>query len=406
METLKFLFISTHYPPHHLGGDAVFVQYLSEELSRRGHEVHVFHNPAVYQLLRRTGRNDKAAGGRQQITAHPLASSGSRFEPLFALSLGRWDRADTELKELRDRLRPDVIHWHNTRGLIGKPFSFAGSVSLFTAHDYMPVCPRANLLKPGMRPCEEAQLCTVCCMRWRRPPQLWRAGKRRVIHPDSGLRVISPSEFLANRLGKEGVAVHKVLRNFAPDIGDKFHRVASDDDTLVYLGLLDKHKGIHVLLDAFCDSSSEQGFKLWIIGNGPLKEELALRAHLAGMSDRVTVTGFLDRNEVESIRRNAAAQVVPSLWYENAPLTALEAYSLGVPILASRIGGLPEMATPEAGSETFCPGDVTELSSLIVKLWNNKDSLEPRRRKARATYEERYAPDIHLTEYLRFINEP
>lgn len=227
-----------------------------------------------------------------------------------------------------------------------------------------------------------------------------------MIRPDSGVRVISPSGFLANRLGKEGVVVHKVLRNFTPDIGDKFPRVASDDDTLVYLGLLDKHKGIHVLLDAFCNSSSEQGFKLWIIGDGPLREDLVLRARLAGMSGRVTVTGFLDKNEVENIRRNAAAQIVPSLWYENAPLAALEAFSLGVPILASRIGGLPEMATPEAGSETFRPGDVTDLSSLIVELWNNRDSLEPRRRKARATYEERYAPDIHLTEYLKFINEP
>ncbi len=406
METLKFLFISTHYPPHHLGGDAVFVQYLSEELARMGHEVHVFHNPAVYRLLRRTARNDKVAGETQRIYTHPLTASGSQLEPMVTLSLGRWDRANMELRELSDKLRTDVVHWHNTRGLIGKPYSFPESVSLFTAHDYMPVCPRANLLKPGMRLCEEARLCTICCMRWRRPPQLWRAGKRRVIHPDSGLKVISPSEFLANRLGKEGVAVHKVLRNFAPDIGDKVHRVAGDGDTLVFIGLLDKHKGVQVLLDAFCDSRSKKGFKLCIIGDGPLREDLVLRARSAGVSDRVGITGFLDKNEVENIRANAAAQVVPSLWYENAPLSALEAFSLGIPILASRIGGLPEIATAEAGSETFPPGDRKDLSNLIVELWHSKDSLEQRRRKARMTYEERYAPSVHLTDYLRLINRP
>jgi glycosyltransferase involved in cell wall biosynthesis len=132
-----------------------------------------------------------------------------------------------------------------------------------------------------------------------------------------------------------------------------------------------------------------------------MKQNLALKAERSGVKERVMIPGYLERREAEKIRMNAAAQIVPSVWYENAPLTVMEALSLGVPIIGSNIGGLPEMIGHEAGSEIFEPGDEARLSELITSLWNQRSTLGERSRRARRTYELRFTPEIHLVEYIR-----
>jgi glycosyltransferase involved in cell wall biosynthesis len=405
METLRFLMISTHFPPQHLGGDAVFVEYLSRELAGRGHEVHVFHSPAVYRMLRGSNPAIPTTGNEGNVIRHPYSSPFGKYGALTSLALGQWGRAKSRLTELVSQLNPDVVHWHNTRGFIGKPFSFPGRVSLHTSHDYTAVCPRSNLLKPGMILCNDPRLCTLCCIRWGRPPQIWRAGRRRVLRFDDDLKVISPSEYLANRLKSEGVPVHEVLRLFVPDIRTNPRANDQERRTLTYLGLLEKHKGVDVLLNAFQKSKDKQGFRLRIIGRGSMKDHLAMRAREGGIQDRVEIMGYLERGEAERIRKDSAAQVVPSVWYENAPLTVMEALSLGVPVIASSIGGLPEMIGHDAGSETFSPGDDASLSELMVSLWNQRDTIEERSKLARRAYERRYSPEIHMAGYLKLVHD-
>jgi glycosyltransferase involved in cell wall biosynthesis len=230
-------------------------------------------------------------------------------------------------------------------------------------------------------------------------------GRRRVIHPDPGVKVIAPSEFLANRIRREGVAVHEVLRNFVPDHGYDPNQRSAEANTLLYLGLLERHKGVHVLVDAFCRSSDEHGFRLLIVGDGNLREELRMMVRRAGMDERVAITGHLRREEVEGLRKKVAAQIVPSTWYENAPLTVLEAFSFGIPVIASDIGGLGEIAVQEAGSETFRSGDNLELSERIIELWSHKESLRERSRMAREAYVKRFSPDVHIASYVRIIND-
>ena len=405
METLRFLMVSTHFPPLHLGGDAIFVDYLSRELIKRGHEVDVLHSPAAYELLRKRTAAPPAKALEGGPTVHHFTSRLGRMSPLMALTLGRWSQAERALRQLADRLKPDVVHWHNTRGFIGRPFPIAGALSLYTVHDYTPVCPRSTLLRPSMRVCEEPVLCTVCCMRWRKPPQLWRTGGRRVLryHPD--LKLLSPSEFVAKQLAEDGVTVHRVLRGFVPDLAQTYGLSESVDESIVYLGLLEKHKGVEVLLDAFIRTRNEQGFRLRILGEGTLRTKLRLTANQSGVSDRVETPGFLPRKEVEQLRRNAVAQIVPSTWYENAPSTALEAYSLGVPVVASDIGGLPEIVDASAGSKIFRPGDSRQLGEILVSLWNDRGSMAEAKRKARRAYETRFRPDIHVDEYLKLVKE-
>lgn len=404
METLKFLMVSTHFPPHHLGGDAQFVEYLSKELVDRGHEVHVFYNPAVYRLLRGGKTSDKVLPD-DGINRHLHSSSFGKAEPLLALSLGLWRRASQKLVELHGALKPDVLHWHNPRGFIGRPFPIKGSKSFYTNHDYTPVCPRSNLLKPGMVLCDEPRLCSVCCMRWHKPPQIWRAGRRRVLRFPKDLHLLSPSEFMARRLESEGVPVHALLRGFVPDAGAGSKRSDGAGDSIVYLGLMEPHKGVQTLLDAFIRSKDTHAFKLHLIGEGSLRRQFEERIRGLGLGDRVSVPGFLPRDELERIRRDATVQVVPSVWYENAPSVVLEAYSMGIPVFASDIGGLPEMVGPDAGSAVFPPGDADALAKLISEAWERRGDSEVSRGKARRAYEERFTPETHVREYLKIISK-
>jgi glycosyltransferase involved in cell wall biosynthesis len=405
METLRFLMVSTHFPPQHLGGDAIFVDYLSRELIKRGHEVHVLHNPAAYELLRKSKNSGASKEPQGGPSRHVYSSRTGRMDPVMALFLGRWARAERMLRDLENEIKPDVVHWHNTRGFIGKPFPIKNTVSLYTTHDYTPVCPRSMLLRPDLKACENPRLCTICCLKWRKPPQLWRIGNRRVLRYSPELKVISPSEFVARRFRKEGVEVYRVLRGFVPDYSQNYTITESPKDSLVYLGLLEKHKGVETLLDAFIRSREKQEFRLHMIGEGTLKGRLRARAAEGKVADRVVIPGYLPRKEVEEIRRSSVAQIVPSTWYENAPATALEAFSLGVPVVASNIGGISEIIGPDSGSMTFRPGDVEQLAEILVTLWNEKDQMTEQRRKARKAYETRFRPDIHVAEYLRIIEE-
>jgi glycosyltransferase involved in cell wall biosynthesis len=97
--------------------------------------------------------------------------------------------------------------------------------------------------------------------------------------------------------------------------------------------------------------------------------------------------------------------VVPSVWFENAPSVVLEAFSHGIPVIASRIGGLPEIVTTRSGSRTFAPGDASELADAIVSAWNERPDLAEKRKMARGVYLADFTPERHVSEYLKMVSE-
>jgi glycosyltransferase involved in cell wall biosynthesis len=400
MESLKFLMVSTHYPPAHMGGDAIFVEYLSNELVRAGHEVHVFHDPHVYALMRGHLPNlDRVTpGGVHRAT---YKSAFGQTDPVLSLMFGRGPRSVRQFREIVDRLKPEVIHWHNTKGFIGRPVAIHDALSLYTAHDYYAVCPRSNLLRPGMKTCEHPFLCQSCLLRWGKPPQLWRACGNRVLKLPEEVVVISPSEFLAKRLAREGLKVDYVLRSLAPDRGVISPRRGAS--RLVYLGTLEGTKGLMTLLEAFNISKDCQGFDLSIFGEGPQRTELESRMKTLGLEERVKLHGFVSLDKIKDTLSDAAASIVPAESYENAPLSAIEALSMGLPVIGTAIGGMPEILGSESGSVLIPPASPTRLADEIVNLWNNRGTLSERQAKARAVYDSFYSPEAHLKAYLGIV---
>lgn len=403
METLRFLMVTTHYPPSHLGGDAVLVEYLCRELRRRGHEVSVFHNPSVYGVIRGPSARPSATPPESSPALREYSTRTPRFDLLATLLLGTSAKVRRQLSDQVRKEKPDVVHWHNTRGFIAQPYDVGCGVNLYTAHDYSAVCPRSTLLRPDLTLCEEARFCTLCCLRWKKPPQLCRMDGKRIFKLHQGFNILSPSDFVARRLESEGLKIHSVLRNCAQDLASSAKGNAGTGRTLVYLGMIEEHKGVRLLVEAFARSRNQHDFELRIIGEGSQRPALTKIVHDLGLEDRIALLGFLKRDDAEAIRANAVAQVVPSAWYENAPLTVLEAFSLGLPVISSDIGGLPEMVTPEAGSVVFRAGDAGDLARKLMEIWNDRDNLATRKRKARESYEKNYTPEVHAINYLEII---
>ena len=208
---------------------------------------------------------------------------------------------------------------------------------------------------------------------------------------------------MASRLREDGISNVRTLRNFVPDPSPGKAMEQQDDGAIIYLGMMERHKGPETLLNAFYRTRNDHGFVLNMVGDGPLKDYLVGRIKTLKLDRRVRMLGFLSRGDLNTLRRTAIAQIVPSEWPENAPLTVLEALSLGTPILGSDYGGLPEIATPDSGCTTFKGGDQHSLDRSLVDLWNRRDDLSEARKLARKAFEEKYSPEIHLKSYMEII---
>lgn len=102
---------------------------------------------------------------------------------------------------------------------------------------------------------------------------------------------------------------------------------------------------------------------------GELKE-------LAEGDNRIKFHGFLTGDELQSLYRMVNATVLPSIWYDNSPLVIYESFMNSTPVIASRIGGIPELVTDGYNGVLFEAGNVSELASLINKIAENPSILE------------------------------
>ena len=394
METLRFLMATTFYPPHHLGGDAVHVRYLSEALAAQGHEVHVEYSPAAY-AVKRPASDAPAAERDASVQVHPLTRTSQRSSPIAAYLLGESHAVSRAHEKLVRDLKPDVIHLHNISLLgLGVHRGGEGVPVLYTAHDYWFRCPRSDLLKRGQTPCE-TPTCFSCMIASRRVPPPWRATD---VAPrmDRVRCVIAPSQFM-QRLAAASFSCPVVpIPNFVPD-ENPAGSVEPAGAYYLYLGVLERHKGIAQLVEAISRYSGEKRFVL--VGRGSLEKPLR---DLAGQgASRLEVRSGVDRSALAVLLKHAAAFLMPSIWYENAPLAAIEALSWGTPLLGTSRGGMPELVHGGAAGVTFEP-TVDGILEAITSFENrgNPDAL---RHGAREAYETHHRPGPYLERYLSVI---
>jgi glycosyltransferase involved in cell wall biosynthesis len=248
------------------------------------------------------------------------------------------------------QFRPDVVHTHSVQGLSSAALevpSRRGIAHVHTLHDYWLLCQRTTMVSREGKPCDE--LCRSCAMvSWARNSIVAR-------HPPT--LVIAISEAVARehaRLawtrGRIRVVPHPV--EWLPEPPKR----TAGPVMFGYLGQLTRVKGVEGLLEAFRVADVGDA-RLLIAGDGP--ERVALRA-LAGPG--VEFTGWLDPAGKAAFLDRIDCLVVPSEWKEPAGLVVNEARGHYVPVLAARIGGIPELVPAASRPLLFPPGDRAELA--------------------------------------------
>ena len=130
-----------------------------------------------------------------------------------------------------------------------------------------------------------------------------------------------------------------------------------------YVGRLSHEKGVGTLIEA----AARLPYKLKVIGGGPLLEQLKIKNEQ--LKGNVEFLGFRQWDDIKAIVGKARFTVVPSEWYENNPLSVIEAECLGTPVLGARIGGIPELIDEGVSGMTFESGNADDLAEKIKAMF-------------------------------------
>lgn len=355
---MKFAMLTTFYPPHHFGGDAVFIKRLVHSLARRGHEIEVIYDADAFRALA-PQREVKPEPQPPGVTVHPLSAGGPAAGFLSTLAtqqLGRPVVHGARIRELLARGRFDVVHFHNV-SLVGGPgvlgLAPPQAVTLYMAHEHWLVCPTHVLWRHNRERCDERQ-CLRCVVNHKRPPQLWRytgllereAAKVDVFY--------SPSRFSAAKHAQFGFPRPlEVIPYFLPDLDSAAEQPEplasrpSERPFFLFVGRLEKIKGLQDVIPLF---AGDLGDELWIVGAGDYEAELR---RLAAGKPRVRFLGARSPEQLRSLYREALAVVVPSVCYETFGIILLEAFREGTPVLARRLGPFTEIVEGSGGGLLF-----------------------------------------------------
>jgi glycosyltransferase involved in cell wall biosynthesis len=345
---LKICLVSNRYPPLVKGGAEIYVQRLATALADEHHVVVVTMEPGTHLQPRREIRSE----GVVVYRLAPFFRAFDLYHPQVA----------TTMSDIIKHERPDLVHVHNWKGLslaalLGSVPSSAPHIPVaMTLHDYSLCCIHADLRHPDGHGCEP-----------RLPCRLLSTFNRRLT-ARVGL-AISPSAYTLEQHHARGFFHHadrQVLPNgIEPEIG--FARDGGGPKPtfdILYMGRVQGYKGPDVLIRAF-RRLSNPSLRLHIAGAGPALE---VCRSLAAGDPRIRLYGFVEGAERIRLLSRADCVVLPSLWPENAPVTIQEAFQFGPVVIASRIGGIPEMIRDGVNGLLIEPGDEAGLAAAIERL--------------------------------------
>jgi glycosyltransferase involved in cell wall biosynthesis len=398
---MRFCLVTTFYPPHHFGGDGVFVYRLANALARHGHEVHVVHHPGAHALLAGSP-SPGSYPNHPHVALHPLGRGATaKLGLLLSHQLGRPVLQRRELEGLLGG-PCDVIHFHNV-SLLGGPgvLAYGQAIKLCTLHEYWFVCAMHVLWRFGREACSR-RTCLSCTLAGKRPPQLWRATgavERSVRHVDAFL---APSAFArAMTLAQGFPAPIRVLPHFIPDeeteVGCDSPPAAPHRPFFLYVGRLERLKGIYGLVELFRKFGHAD---LEIVGAGSCEAELR---KLAAGAPHIRFRGWIPHSELRELYRAATAVVVPSLCHETFGLVPLEAFAASTPAIVHRAGALPELVEQSGGGLVY--ESDSELAGAMEALLTDRVRRDALGERGYQAYRRCYSEEAHLSRYFELIRE-
>ena len=368
---MKICIISNLYSPYIIGGAEINTERLANAL-KPTHNVFVITTRPFKNLTSFFPSKEKLQGINvyrfYPLNLYHLYFSKKRKIPSFVKVI--WHCVDLfnihtflAVLSILKKERPSIVHTNNLDGLSFSVFLAVKILKIPLVHtlrDYHLLCPFANLVCPltKFKICLNRGL--IC--------QFYSFLKR-VIVDNIPVAVTAPSGFVLEIHKKSGFFKNTIVAETVPNFVVMQQHLSSQKktkDTLnfLFIGRLSKEKGIDVLIKAFKDSGDDLT-RLNIVGSGPDEGRLV---NLCSDDKRIKFQGNVNHTEVEIFYRKADVLVVPSVWYEVFGVVVIEAFSYGIPVIVSRIGGLKEIVTHGFDGFLFTPGDASELGGIFNTL--------------------------------------
>lgn len=374
MVPMNILIVNKFLYPN--GGSETYIFKLGEELVRMGHKVEYF---GMEHEGRIVGNRVNQYTSDMDFHTSALKKVSYPFKIIYSTE------AYKKLWKVMDDFKPQVVHLNNFNFQLTPSVIYAVKAwekknktkvkLVYTAHDYQWVCPNHMLKKVT-----DGELCFAC-----ENGKFFECTKNKCIHGSTVksllgtleaklyyLRktyslvdlIISPSAFLGEKLKTYPGIANKivVMHNFLDTTKIKEEK----KDYVLYFGRYSKEKGVETLLKA---AAALPKVSFVFAGGGPLKEEVSKLPNVKDM-------GFLSGEELINTISAAKFSVFPSEWYENCPFSLMESQVYGTPVIASNLGGAPELLKDGVTGELFTPGDDKELAKRIEALCEDKERLE------------------------------
>lgn len=340
----------------------------------------------IYEVETLTFKNEKGLKGLLQFFLSPFN--------LPAASL-----VDAKIASFK----PNIIHLHNTQYACGpaiiRKISQRGVPLVMTVHNFRLLCPSASLFFndhlfldsiKATFPWKAIRLGVLDHSRLKTAWLAFSYGLHRKIDTWNKVdRYVVLSEFAKNLFAQASFPVStdkfSIKPNFVEAIPKAENTFVTPKKRFLYLGRIAAEKGVMPLVKALKNST----FELAIAGNGPQLEALkeAIQGH-----DNISYLGSLTKEQIAQQLQVSTALIVPSICLEGMPLTVLEAFSAGTPVLASNLGVLKEMITPGYTGDLFDPNDPASILQCMER-WQQISTEKWLEIAAhcQATYQEKYS---------------
>lgn len=357
LRAMKILLINNfHY--RRGGSEAVYFN-MADMLEQAGHEVIFFSC---------TDERNSTRG----INRHFVEANSAVNPAIGAIRYIYNRKAAQALKALIAEQRPDIAHihllWGGLSSSIVKTLKQCNIPIVHTAHDYRMVCPAYTFRNGNGDICERCldgkyiHCLTNRCSKGKLIQSALMSLESYFRRAIKAVEDIDGFVFVSNFSYEQHLRGIPALKNKQCIVTHNAIDIplvnAEQGDYYLYFGRLSSEKGLLTLIDAFTTLTD---LRLKIVGNGDMEEQLREAIH----TPNIEMCGYMSGDSLRQIVAGAKAIIVPSEWYENNPMTIIEAAAMGTPAIGAHIGGIPEIILQGRTGYLFTPKSVEELATAV-----------------------------------------
>jgi len=370
---MKICLITNTYAPYVMGGAEIYVRKIAEELAQSNEVIIITTKPYL-----RFSSFVPSISIENKIKIY-------RFYPFNVLHIYKrgkntllkmlWYILDLYnlhsyfvVKKILKKEKPDIVHTHNVRGMSNSVFNAIRYLSIpviHTVHDLYFLCPRGTLYNSNYSLCREPRV--ICKM------------YRKFMHSQVSNKfdmVLFPSEYYMMLHERSSFFSHTTTLSIPNGIeidneNQSLSKIKKNKLSVLYIGNISKRKGVMYAVQAVKELP-EGKIEFHIAGYG---NDLEYCKETARFCKNIIFHGFVEGNEKRKLFNNIDVSILPSMWYENAPISILESFKYSIPVMASNIGGIPELIKDGFNGFLFTPGDVGSIKSCLLKLIINPEVL-------------------------------